>query len=132
MDLLTIAITLVVVVGLFVLMQSSRSGVSRAATAAMAQGEVGAVVQAIERLPEGPRPTAFNQAMRQMWDAYERGLAIQLLFTLRESMAEAPIFHYWIKQSMEVEPDLARDVLDADFMARFFDAEVASKCGPGG
>lgn len=96
------------------------------------KGEVRPVVEQVERLRAAARPTAYNHAIRQLWDGYERELAVELVKELARRHSEAMISQYWIKQVMQVEPKLAGDRFSREFLEAYYQPEVASQCGPVG
>ncbi len=73
--------------------------------------------------------TAFNTAVRSLWDRYERELATDLIKQLAGVIATASIGQYWMKQVQEVEPEIAQSRLGADFLEQFYNPEVAARCG---
>ena len=100
--------------------------------AARKQGNISPIVEAIERLGVGARPTAYNHAIKQLWDSYERSLAIELVRELAERHSSALITQYWLKQVLEVEPQLAHEKMTQEFYRLHFQPEVAASCGPVG
>ncbi len=96
------------------------------------QGEPGPIVAAVEKLRPSARPTAYNHAIRQLWDSYERPLAIELVKELAEKHSKALIAQYWLKQVQQVEPELARKQISREFLNTYYKPEVAAQCGPVG
>lgn len=100
--------------------------------AARERGEIEPVVEAVEKLKPSARPTAYNHAIRQLWDSYERPLAIELIKVLAEGHSSALIAQYWLKQALQVEPQLARKRLSQKFLETYYQPKVAASCGPVG
>lgn len=73
--------------------------------------------------------TAFNTATRSMWDRYERALAGRFIREMGPGIAKANIAQYWLKQVQEVEPEIARETLDDEFLREFYNPEHAARCG---
>ena len=96
------------------------------------QGAITPIVEAVEQLRPSARPTAYNHAIRRLWDEYERPLAIELVKELAEKHSSTLIAQYWLKQVLQVEPKMARETLPKDFLKRYYHPEVAAQCGPVG
>ena len=92
-------------------------------------GDVAPLLAAIDRHPAGRQPNVFNQAIRQLWDNYERETAAMIVRALAERHAETRIAQYWLDQVQRVEPELAARVLDHGFLERHFRPEIAARCG---
>jgi hypothetical protein len=92
------------------------------------QGELDGLIQAIERAPKIEQATLWDQAIGRLWQSYERQTAARLA---REAVqrSDAQILQYWLKQIMEVEPEIAAEVFDQAFLLAFFQPEVAKSCG---
>lgn len=104
----------------------------RAVDEALEAGDLGPLLAAIERIRPSGRTAAFNHAIRQLWDRYERGLAVDLVKVLVQRHQDALIAQYWLKHVMETEPALARERLSKPFVDRHYRPEVAARCGPVG
>jgi len=115
-----------VVVGLFWMRKPS---VLKMARSAVKSDDPGELVTALSEMPEAARPTAFNQAVRDLWETYHRELAARLIRDGAGWLSGATIVQYWIRQVLEVEPDVANDTFDADFLTAFYNPEVAARCG---
>ncbi len=90
------------------------------------------LVQAIENKSEAARPTAYNQAIRRLWDGFQRGLAVELVRELTKNHGTSHIAQYWLKHVKQVEPGLARDQLGKQFYDTYYQPELAAQCGPVG
>ncbi len=94
--------------------------------------DIAPIVGAINQLRPSARATAYNHAIRKIWDDYDRELAIELVKELARKHNDALIAQYWLDQVQKVEPQLARAALTKDFLQRYYQPEVASRCGPVG
>ena len=83
----------------------------------------------IKKKAQTLQPTAYNHAIRGLWDAYERDLATQIMKDLAIDHKEENITQYWLKQVMTVEPEIANLHLGTEFMNSYYIPEVADKCG---
>jgi hypothetical protein len=90
------------------------------------------VLGAIEKKRPTARPTAFNQAIRLLWDMDERRMALDLVKELAERHGDARIAQYWLREAMTTEPGIARRVFTRAFVAEHYRPEVAAQCGPAG
>jgi len=95
-------------------------------------GDLGPVLEALSRKRPAAQPTAFNQAIRLLWDMGERPLALELVKELATRHGDARIAQYWLHQALTIEPAIARRVLSRDFVTRHYQPEVAAQCGPVG
>ncbi|MFT7621173.1 MAG: hypothetical protein ACI9WU_000334 [Myxococcota bacterium] len=109
----------------------TRKGPSPASLALRAAkgGDTTPVVAALSELPEAKRPTAFDQAVRSLWDAYHRPLAARLVCDGAPWVSAAPITQYWIKHIMEVEPEIAKEAFTEEFLEAIYDPDRAARCG---
>jgi hypothetical protein len=105
---------------------------SGAIEAARQQQKVTPIVEQVSKLRPAAQPTAYNHAIRRLWDSYERELAIDLIKVLAEKHHQALIAQYWLKQVLQVEPEMARRSLSREFLQNHFQPEVAAQCGPVG
>lgn len=103
----------------------------RAIAEAISRQEVDALLALIRRLPPGRQPSAFNHAIRQIWDAYHRPLALPLIAALAQDHEDERIAQYWLRQVQEVEPELVKQ-LDPGFVESRYQPHVAAGCGDGG
>ncbi len=92
----------------------------------------GPLIEAALRHGEAGQPDAFNRAIKGLWDAYERELAVPVIKALVEHHGDVPIAQYWLQQLQTVEPDLARETLDSAFLEEHYQPEVAAACGKAG
>lgn len=110
----------------FVLKPSSLGGHTNKA---IATKDLDPLVQHLAKIQGDTCPTAFNQAVKQMWDSYERPLAVDLIKSCANFVSSSSIGQYWIRQVLEVEPELAEESFDSDFLATYYNPEVAMQCG---
>ncbi len=118
------ALALIVVASRFV-----KGGLGRHVDGFLKTGDVSALVDHIETLDPQEQPTAYNSALLRVWGAYERRGAATLIREMGARVGHAAIAHYWIKRALEVEPEIASEVFDEDWLRDFYDPAVAQKCG---
>ncbi len=99
---------------------------------AIKAGDIDSLVSLLLERPEPGRPTAFNRAIKRLWDGYQREEAVPLIRALAEHHGEASIAQYWLDQLRTVEPELAATELEPGFLDKHFKAEIAAKCGAAG
>lgn len=90
------------------------------------------LIKVLLSLGAGLQPNAFNRAIRALWDAYQRPLAVELIKVFVQHHDNAPIAQYWLEQVQSVEPELARESFDSAFIKAHFQPEVAASCGEAG
>ena len=95
-------------------------------------GDLAPVLAALGKKSSSAQPTAFNQAIRLLWDMDRRPLALELVKELAARHGDAKIAQYWLHQALTIEPTIAREVLSQDFVAEHYQPEVAAQCGPVG
>lgn len=122
----------VLVVVAIIAIKASTPKVAKAVAEAMEEGDIAPIVAAIEELRPSSRTAAYNHAIRQLWDGYERGLAITLVMELAERHKDSLIAQYWIKNVMQVEPKLASERFSKEFLKSNYRPELAAQCGPVG
>ncbi|RME28790.1 MAG: hypothetical protein D6806_02335 [Deltaproteobacteria bacterium] len=120
------------IVLIVVMLKVTSPGLGKAVDRAVQQDDITPIVEAVEKKPEAERPSAYNHAIRMLWNTYHRGLAAKLIRHLAQKHVEVPIAQYWLKQIMQVEPRLAKQELGDDFLHRHYMPEVAASCGPVG
>ncbi len=99
---------------------------------ALKDNDLDALLEALLKRPESAQPTAFNRAIKRLWDDYQREEAVPLIRELTERHEEASIAQFWLDQLNSVEPELAKRSLEPGFMERHFKANIAAKCGNAG
>jgi hypothetical protein len=109
-----------------------RPNLDRLVARAVASGELGELQRSIEKRREGAQPAAYNYAIRRLWDAYHRELAARLARELARNFGTVPISQYWLQQVLQVEPAIASQQFDKEFLATYFVPEVAARCGKAG
>ena len=90
-------------------------------------GDSQPLVEHLIGLPESAQLNALNDAIRQLWNAYERELALPLIRALAERFADDRISQYWLEQLKRVEPELAAQ--EEQLIAKYYRAEIAASCG---
>jgi hypothetical protein len=95
-------------------------------------GDLGPVLAALTKKRPATQPTAFNHAIRLLWDVHERQLALTLIKELAARHGDARIAQYWLRQALTVEPAISGKVLSRAFVTEYYQPEVAARCGPVG
>ena len=90
------------------------------------------ILDAISKMNAGTRPSAYNRAIRRLWDGYQRPLAAEVVVELARNHGDANIAQYWIKQVLTVEPQTAKDKFSKEFLKNHYQPEVAAQCGQAG
>ena len=128
---MTTAVVVLVVVVLAAIMfgQLRASGVARQAQQTLRTGDVEPLTEHISTLPADVQPDAWNQAVQLVWNSYERPVALRVTRAMACAVAGASIAQYWLRQALEIEPELAREVFDDDFLTTYYQPEVARACG---
>lgn len=117
----------VVVVG-FVATGSTRGhSIKRGMRAARATGDLAPLTEALKAQPD-ESGTHWDQAIGALWQAYAREAAAGLVVVAAQH-SQAKIVQYWIKQVIEIEPEIAKEVFTPQFLMAHFDPSVASQCG---
>lgn len=106
----------------------TKNGLARGLVQARATGDVSGLVAAIQASPESSRPTLWDQAIGALWGEYAREAATSLIMAGAQR-SDASILQYWIKQVMEVEPEIAEAYFDEEFLANHYHPQVAASCG---
>jgi hypothetical protein len=132
MPISTIALIAAFAVAAFLLWRLSSPPLRAALERARGERRVDAVVDAIERIRPAARTSHYNHAIRQLWDDYDRSLAIELVRELASRYPESLVAQYWLRQALQVEPELANRLLSREFLESHYAPEVAARCGPVG
>jgi hypothetical protein len=123
---------IVTVVVLMLLWARWAPSTAKLVTRAAKSGDLGPVLTALTSKRPAAQPTAFNQAIRLLWDMHERPLALELVKELVARHGDAKIAQYWLGQALTIEPAIARKVLSREFVTEHYRPEVAAQCGPVG
>jgi len=91
--------------------------------------DIAPVQQALNQMSATMQPVAFSSAIQQLWEKYERELAMPLIKDLAEAHPDTKVSQYWLDQAQKVEPELANEHLGADFLRGHYQPEVAASCG---
>ncbi len=118
----------VAVVALVVGPMSRPGGLTRALARAKVTGDLEAVVAHVERLTPSAQADAWHQVMARLWERYDRELAARLMVEAAPR-CDAKIVQYWIRQALEIEPEIAQEVFTPMFLATHFRADDAAQCG---
>jgi hypothetical protein len=95
-------------------------------------GDLAPLLAALEGKRATAQPTAFNQAIRLLWEMDRRELAVELVRELAARHGNARIAQYWLREALTVEPGIARGIFTPDFLSQYYQPEVAAQCGPVG
>lgn len=129
MDTTTIVI---IVAALFILVLFAISfkgnAISKAVKEAQKTHDIAPIVAAIDADKTADIPTVYNSAIKTLWDSYDRETATDLIKALLERNDEAPISQLWLKTALDVEPEIARTRLGADFINSHYKEGIAAKC----
>ena len=112
-----------------VMARTTRSGLGGHVQAFLKDGDVGALIAHIETLTPDAQPTAYNTALNRIWGSYQRRRAAELVREMGSRVGEASIAQYWIRKTLEVEPEIAHEILDERWLADHYVPEVARQCG---
>lgn len=123
-----IALAVVAIIGL-VIWQLNGNALSKAINQTKSDNDPTHIIDAIDNDKTADIPTIYNQCIKSFWDAYEREIAAKLVKALAERDDSAKITQHWLKTVLEVEPELARTILGAEFIQEHYDADVAAQCG---
>jgi len=122
----------VAVVALLLLWSRFAPSVGNLVRQAAKSGDLGPVLAVLTKKRPAAQPTAFNHAIRLLWDADERQLALELIKELAARHGDARIAQYWLRQALTVEPAISGRVFSRAFVTEHYQPEVAAQCGPVG
>ena len=120
------------VIVLLVLWSRFATSVGGLVRQAVKTGDLSPLVVALTKKRPAAQPTAFNHAIRLLWDRYERRLALELVKELAARHGGAKITQYWLRQALTTEPAISSKVLSRAFVSEHYQPEVAAQCGPAG
>lgn len=103
-------------------------GMRRALAHARRTGDVAQIVVHIEQSPGSDRATMWDNAIGELWQAYAREAAARLIVEAT-SRSDAQVLQYWIRQVLEIEPEIAAEVFDQEYLEAHFKPDVAAQCG---
>jgi hypothetical protein len=86
------------------------------------------LVAYIQAQPAPLRADLWDQALGQLWQRYERELVARTLVQVAPNN-DAKIIQYWMKQVLEIEPEIAQAYFTQEFMDVAFKPEIAAQCG---
>jgi hypothetical protein len=122
----------VVVAVLWLLWSRFAPSTARLVRQAAKTGDLAALLATLTKKRPGVQPTAFNHAIRLLWEMDERRLALELVKELAARHGDAKISQYWLQQALTIEPAIAGTVFSRAFVAEHYQPEVAAQCGPVG
>lgn len=91
-------------------------------------GEVAGIVAVIDAAAPKKQPNMWDQTIGALWQEYHRPAALALMVAAARR-SDAPVIQFWLKNAMEVEPELAQEIFSEEFLETYFRADVASRCG---
>lgn len=119
---------ILIVIGLMVLKSNS---MSQAISKARETQDIQPILDEIDKDKSIDMASAFNVSIKSIWDAYDRELATELIKAFLKRDAKAPIAQHWLRQVLEIEPELARKQMGEAFVREHFHEEIAAQCGSG-
>jgi hypothetical protein len=125
-------IGLVAIILFLVLRSRLAPSIGSLATQAAKTGDLAPLLEGLEKKSPSAQPTAFNEAIRTLWNAHERRPALELIKELAVRHRDAKITQYWLGQALTIEPEIAVKVYSRTFVAEHYQPEVAAQCGPAG
>ena len=131
----TTIIIIVCCIAVFFLVLTSLKGnsLSKAVKQARSTKTAKPVIDAIDNNKTVDVATAYNTAIKSLWDGYDREIAMDLIKALLERNDKAAISQQWLQSALSVEPELARKQLGEAFIKAHFHEEIAQQCvGCGG
>jgi hypothetical protein len=123
---------LLAAVALWLLWSWLSPSMARLVVRASKTGDLDPVLAALTKKRPAAQPTAFNHAIRLLWDMDDRRLALELVKELAARHGDAKISQYWLQQALTVEPAISGTVFSRAFVAEHYQPEVAAQCGPAG
>ena len=118
---------IVVLVALVVPMVRPR-GVDSMIRQARKDGDLSKLSRMLCATPLATRADSIDQVCTRLWNLYERELVAELLTKIAPSTDDM-IVQYWMRQVLEIEPEIAAETFTIGFLEEHFNPEVASKCG---
>ena len=119
-----------VIVGWVLLNAFSGTSIKAATDLARETGKLELLIEAIEDRPEAEQATHWDHAIDSLWNSYAREEAARLTMAAAER-SQSDAIQYWMRQVLEVEPEVASRVFTQEFLDQYFDPEIAAKCGKG-
>lgn len=113
---------------IYVAYRAMSPGVVREVARAQRSGDVERARELLAALEPAAQLDAYNRAIRQLWDAYDRELAVPLIVDLADRHTEQRIAQYWIDQLRRVEPELLEGPV-REALAQLYRPEIAARCG---
>lgn len=104
-------------------------GLSQKLREARTTRDIKPVLAEIDAMKDADIQSIFNSAIKTLWDSYDRELAADLIKAFLERKDNVPIAQHWLNQLLTVEPEIARQKIDEDFLRAHLHEECAAKCG---
>lgn len=105
---------------------------NKAIAIAMKTGDIDPIGEAVSSMSAGQQVNAINSAITRLWEGWERETAIKMVREVTEHIPDELIVQFWLRKTMEVEPDLAATYYSDTFLLAYYKPEVARRCGSGG
>jgi hypothetical protein len=102
---------------------------NRELASALKTGETQPLIDSILALRPQLQGDAFHKAIGRLWNGYQREAAVPVIKALATTHTETRIAQYWLDQLQKVEPELAEETLDGDFLKENYRPQIAAKCG---
>lgn len=112
--------------------QQKAPTLNRAIDIAMKTGDIDPVGEAVSAMPAGQQVNAINHSITRLWEGWERETAIRMIHEVTPHIPDELITQFWLRRSMEVEPEIAEHYYSEAFLLAYYKPEVASRCGTGG
>lgn len=112
--------------------QNKPPTLQRAIEITMKSGDIDPIGEAVSALPAGQQINGINHALTRLWDGWERETAIRMIREVAEHIPDELILQFWLRKSMEVEPELAEHYFSEAFLLAYFKPDIARTCGSGG
>lgn len=119
-----------VIVGFVLRSAFSGTSIKAATDLARETGKIELLVEAIEARPESEQATHWDHAIDSLWNSYAREEAARLTMEAAPR-CDSDAIQYWMRQVLEVEPEIASNVFTPEFLDEFFKPEIAAQCGKG-
>lgn len=111
--------------------QNKAPTLNKAIDIAMKTGDIDPIGDAVSAMPAGQQVSAINMGITRLWEGWERETAIRMIREVTEHIPDELIIQFWLRRSMEVEPELAEHYYTEAFLLAYYKPEVASSCGTG-
>jgi hypothetical protein len=115
-----------------IMMMREQDAVASLVKEAVAEGKVKPIMRAGLELDSSAQPPFFLRAIEVLWNTWQRELAAQLAHDFVMLHPNEKLGQYWLRQVLEIEPDIAEEVLQPEFLDVYYQPNLAASCGPAG